>query len=343
MLKSAFPKFTARFLESCPALWLCALLVAFTAAPAAMSQDFSLTATPFDPVAISPGGNAASNITLTAGTAVSVVMSCTITSQTVGTPPACQISPTTVSVPGGAVATITSSGDTTPGLYQITMTGTGPSTTHFAQQNVTVLAVSPQFTITVDTAVAPSSVPAGNGAQGIININPINGYVSPTGGNGQTGVTLSCATVTPLVTIPPYCSFDPPNPTVNGVVTQSTITINTWGNQTASHQPNRPFYVFWLTIPVLGMTLVGASTGRRRARKGWLFLAIFVITASLLLLPACGNNSSSSTTNPDGVTPNNSYSFTILGVDADGNISSNATGTSVGPTVSLTVTSPVSK
>jgi hypothetical protein len=41
------------------------------------------------------------------------------------------------------------------------------------------------------------------------------------------------------------------------------------------------------------------------------------------------------------VTPNNTYSFTVVGVDANGVVSSNTgSSTSANPTVSLTVTSP---
>jgi hypothetical protein len=50
---------------------------------------------------------------------------------------------------------------------------------------------------------------------------------------------------------------------------------------------------------------------------------------------------SSTTTTPNGITPNNAYTFTITGVDANGVISSNTgTTTSVNPTVSLTVNTP---
>jgi hypothetical protein len=57
-------------------------------------------------------------------------------------------------------------------------------------------------------------------------------------------------------------------------------------------------------------------------------------------MPACGNTATTTTT-PNGVTPNNTYTLTVVGVDADGVVSSNATSaTSANPTVSLTVTSP---
>ncbi len=114
--------------------------------------------------------------------------------------------------PASATATITTTGLTTTVGYTITITGTastGTQTTPALQ--LTVLAVTPQFTITVQQAVVPSSVPAGSGGVGIVNINPINGYTSPPDPNNPNGgVQLSCATITPLVTIPPVCSFNPP-------------------------------------------------------------------------------------------------------------------------------------
>jgi hypothetical protein len=63
-----------------------------------------------------------------------------------------------------------------------------------------------------------------------------------------------------------------------------------------------------------------------------------VISGALFLMPACGN-STPSTTTPNGVTPNNSYTFTLQGVDSDGVVSSNTGSTGANPTVSLTVTS----
>ena len=321
------------------------LVVAFLILPgAAFGQDFTLTATPFNPFAVDPGGDALSNITLGAvnGFNGTVNLSCTVTTQTGGTLPGCQVSPPSVTPSGGATATITTGGTdvATPGLYTVTITGTGPTTTHSAQQNITVLAVTEQFTITVQSAMVPSSVPAGSGAQGVININPINGYVSPVDNSGKGGVTLSCATISPLVTIPPVCSFNPPAPTVSGTVTTSTLTINTQGPiiTGAVERPGR-FYSFWLPLPMLALVGLGAVAGGKRSRKAWGLLALFVLSGSLLLMPACGNTSTSTTT-PNGITPANSYIFTVVGVDVDGNVSSNTTTVGANTTVSLTVTAP---
>ena len=66
-------------------------------------------------------------------------------------------------------------------------------------------------------------------------------------------------------------------------------------------------------------------------------LSLFVLGGSILLMPGCGTNTTVSTTTPNGVTPNNTYTFTLQGVDTNGNISSNTGTTNVAPTVTLTV------
>jgi hypothetical protein len=232
-------------------------------------------------------------------------------------------------------------GGTTTVSYNITITGTAPSTGQTATTaplSFTVLAVTQQFTITIEKAVVPSSVPAGSGGEGTITVNPINGYISPP---GTPGVTLSCATITPLVTIPPVCSFNPPTVMVNGTPEPSTITISTFGPVTTGAVAHpRSFYALWMPLPMLALVGLGAAVGGKRSRKAWVMLALFVMSGALFLMPACGNTATSTTT-PNGVTPNNSYTFTLMGVDSDG-VSSSNTGstTTANPTVSLTVTTP---
>jgi hypothetical protein len=324
--------------------WICMAAAFLTLLPSAFGQDFSMTVAPFNPFAVAPGEASAANIALGAlnGFNGSVNLGCVITSESTGTPPTCQISPASVQPSGGATATISTTGLTTPALYKITITGTSPNTVISQAQNLTVLSVTAQFTITVQTTVAPNSVPAGNGAQGVISVNPINGYVSP-GGPNQ-GVTLSCASITPLVTIPPVCSFTyPPGDQglpINGVPNTATITINTAGPVTtgASTHP-RSLYALWMPLPLLTIVGIGAAMGGKRSRKAWGLLALFVISGCLLLMPACSNGGTSTTT-PNGITPPNTYTFIIVGVDIDGNISSNTNSSGTNPSVTLTVTAP---
>ncbi len=340
MLRSESSNSRMKFQKRAGIPFFCIVAAFLTLLPSAFGQDFSMSVASFNPFAVDPGEASSANITLTAlnGFNGSVDLTCAITSDTAGRPPTCLISPPSVQLSGGATATITTTGATTAALYKITITGASPATTISLSQNLTVLSVTPQFTITVQTAIAPSSVPAGNGAQGIISVNPINGYISP-GGQTQ-GVTLSCASITPLVTLPPVCSFNPQPLPVNGSPATSTLTLSTAGPiTTGSVARSGSFYALWIPLPMLALAGLGAAVGGKRSRKAWGLLALFIMSGSLLLMPACGN-SSTPTTTPNGVTPANSYTFTIVGVDIDGNISSNTNSSGTNPSVSLTVTAP---
>jgi len=297
---------------------------------------------------VDPGGEATSSISIVPGASFSgtVALTCQATSNQTGTPPSCEVSPASVAPPASATAIVntvvqTSSGTqtATPGLYLITVTGTSSTATPntvTAQAYLTVQSVAPGFTITVQSAVEPSSVHAGSGGQGIISVNPLNGYSGT--------VTLACASINPLVTIPPICSFVyPPGDKglpVNGVPATATINISTYGPIIAgTFVPTRGFFALWLPLPLLSLAGVGAVAGGKRSRKAWGLLALLVLGGSLLLLPACGSNTSTPTSTPNGVTPNNTYTFTLVGVDTAGNVSSNTgTGTTNStPTVTLTV------
>ena len=331
---------------------LCLFLLVIAVGPFAAAQgtsEFTLAAGSLDPVAVAPGGTSSSTITIGSvnGFSGSVALSCQVTSnQTVITsPPVCTVSPTSVTPPATATATITTTAQTTPVAYSIAVTGTTATPTTFTTpgQGLTVLAVTPQFTITVQSAVAPNSVPAGNGAEGVISVNPVNGYTSPSGASG--GITLYCSSITPLVTIPPVCSFSYPQGKNNLTVTPgtsatSTLTISTFGPvPTGALVSPRKFYALWMPLPLLGFLGIGAALNKR-SRHVCGMLAVLVVCGSLLLMPACSGTNTTSTSTPNGVTPANSYSFTIVGIDSDGVVSSNTGTNSTATTVSLTVTAP---
>jgi hypothetical protein len=331
-------------------LALLCLFVAILALPRASAQaDFTLSLNPatLSPDAVAPGGVSSLTIQVVAvsGFSGTITLGCTVTPSISGTvsDPVCAVSPPTLNGSGGATATISTQTNTTAVSYGIAITATDATGTQTSPTlNLTVLAVVPQFTITIQSAVAPTSVPAGSGAQGTVSINPINGYSSPVDATdpNKSGVYLSCASITPLVTIAPVCSFNPPNPTVasSGSAT-STLTISTFGPITTGFVVHpRSFYALWFPLPLL--VLAGFAAGGKRSRKACTLLALFILSGSLLLLPACGNTTPTTST-PNGITPANTYTFTIIGVDVNGVASSNTgSTTSAGPTVTLSVTVP---
>jgi hypothetical protein len=312
---------------------------------AAAQGSFTLSASSFSPVALGPEGTSASNITIGSvnGFAGTVNLSCQVSPTNLADPPACSVSPATVTPPATASATITTKIDTATVAYTITISGTAPSTAQtitLPPDSVTVLAVTPNFTISVTRPISPTSVPAGSGGQGVITVNPVNGYSTPP---GDPGITLSCTSITPLVTVPPYCTFNPNPVTVSGTGSAtSNITINTFGPVISSSvAPPRTFYALLLPVPMLALAGLGAAVGGKRFRKAWGLLGLVVLSAALFLMPACGNSGTTSTSTPNGVTPSNAYSFTVTGTDANGSIASNTDSTtSTNPTVTMTVTAP---
>ncbi|HEV2398912.1 MAG TPA: hypothetical protein VGS27_18350 [Candidatus Sulfotelmatobacter sp.] len=313
-----------------------------TAAAQGGTSEFTLTPTQLSPTAVAPGGVSSSTIQIApaanSGFTGSVALTCQVTATIATTDtPTCDVSPSAVTAPGSATATLTTTAKTTNTLYTVTITGTGPTTTYTSDPlQLTVLAVTAQFTITIESAIIPSSVVAGSGAQGVISVNPANGY------SGH--VTLSCIAVSPLVAFPPYCSFSyPGNVKYLDVPSNNTATIivNTFGPVPIGAQKRpRSFYALWFFLPMLTLVGMGAATGGKRSRKVWGLLALFVVCGSILLLPACTNAAITTTASPNGTTPANTYTFTIVGVDENGNTSSNSTATAAGPTVTLTVTTP---
>src|SRR5579862_1321258 len=244
MLKSKPSESQCKFWTGHVILPLVCLLLFAGALPARAATDFTLSTLPLNPDAVVPGEVSSINITVApavqGGTiAGPVSLTCTVTPVVPITSqyfPVCTVSPASLTTSGGASATITTVAptQTTPGTptigYDITITGTDSTGSVISQPlTLTVLSVVPQFTISVQTALQPTSVPAGSGAQGIISINPTNGYTT-----GSGFITLYCSTITPLVTIAPVCTFSyntPQGATLNGPQpVTANITIQTTGN-----------------------------------------------------------------------------------------------------------------
>ena len=219
------------------------------------------------------------------------------------------------------------------GTYSVTVTGTSTgSDNETVTLFLNIVSVPQDYTLTVSTPISPGTVSAGFGAQATVTVTPISSYTGM--------VTLSCLSITPPVTAAPFCSFKPATVDVNGSGTPtSVLTVSTFGltqNQTKRTRP-RIFYALWLAIPGLVLAGIGASGGRRRKLLGLLLL--MVVASGLLLLPSCGSSKTPTTSNNANnlVTPKNTYTVTLTGVDQNGVSPSNITSTSAAATVSLTV------
>jgi hypothetical protein len=319
-------------------LVLLCLLAAAALAPA-FGQDFTLQASNMSPASVDPDGTATSNLTLStlnSTSGVDVSLSCAVTSApATSTPPNCAISPSTVTTPASASLTVTAVSGTLPGGYTITITGTGPATTHQTTVIFNVVAVLPQYSLAVTSAISPTSVHAGNGATATVSIIPTDGYSGT--------VILSCASVTPAATPSPFCTFSynnlPPPPAVPVTSTEAvpvTLTISTYGPIITTTEVFHHGVIYALGAPLLGITLLaGAGSRKHRGRRLVGIAMLFCVAAALLFIPACGNTNTGPTTTPNaaGNTPKNTYTFTLTGVDQSGVAPSNASSVTVQLTV----------
>lgn len=326
-------------LRSVPALLvLCFLAFVLNGAAPAFGQDFTLSASSFSPYAINQGGSALSTVTLNPvnGFSAAVGLTCTVTGGNGATPPGCQVSPTSVTPPATSALTFSATGGASPGSYVVAVTGTSGSLTHQQSLDISVLAVAPSFTVIVVRPMQPNSVHAGVAATASLNINPVNNYTG--------SVWLSCATISPTVVYPPSCSFAPAagtggqpiqvSPTASTAVT---LTVSTLGNAQISGNaiPRGRFYALWLSLPMLAFVGIGAASSKR-SRKTWALLGLVILAGSLILTIGCGNTTTGNTAPTTSIiTPKNTYTFSVIGVDDNGTISTNS-GTAA-PTVTLTV------
>ena len=304
------------------------ILVGLALLPCASGQtaDFSLQASDPSPSAVDPGVNSTASITLesTNGFNSLVALSCSVTPAQTTNP--CTVSPATATPPATPSLTFASAG-LPPTQYFVTVTGTSGGQTASVKLNpITVLAVAPQYTTAVTTALSPSTLTPGSQATAIISVTSTDGYAG--------SVTFGCTSITPLVEPSPICSFAPEPLTVtDGEIATTTLTITTTNtnlNQTTNaglaKKPSRIFYGFLIPLPF--MVIAGFGGPRTKSRKLLGFLGLLAIAAGLITLPAC----SSTTVNNGNITPGNSYTFTIGAYDANGVSPSN---TNV--TVTLTV------
>jgi len=309
---------------------LCGLLLSLfslASASAAYGQDFTLSSPlGLSPAAVDRGVSATATLSVqpvNAMSAPTVNLTCSVSPvETDG--PVCP-NPGSVVAPARPGLTVNTFGDTPQISYIITVTGTDASGTQVITLPLTVLAVTGDYTITVTTPLNPSNLHAGSGTSGVVTLTPNNGYTGD--------VTLACSSVTPAVIPAPQCSFNPVpvKITTSSGAPTAIITIITAGPTTALRSP-RIFYALWLLVPGLALAGVGSAAGRNRKVLGG--MSLLTLVAGILLIPACGGSPTNSTTIPGttGVTPKNTYTFTLTGVDQNGLAPSNTS-----PTVNLTV------
>ncbi len=315
-------------------------LFAGCVSPAYAQQQFTLTVSSLRPaIGVDPGGSATATIDLEPIGAFdeSVELSCTVTSNQFTTHlPQCLVSPGSAIPPAdGPALTITTTGGTgtdatAAGTYQVTVTGTGGTTTQSQTLYLSVADLTEDYTLSVSpTTAIPSPLPAGSSATTTVTVLPIGSY------SGQ--VTLACLSVSPIVTAAPYCSFDPPTVSISsntGAI--STLTIATFGTSSTTRLWNpRLFYAFWLAVP--GLALVGARRPHSSRKKLLAVFLLMLVAGSLLLLSACPGPPGTAALNGQ-VTPNNTYTFTLTGADANGAAPSNVPPNADVATVTLAVT-----
>jgi hypothetical protein len=297
----------------------------------AYGQSFTLTTTALYPTSVDPSESATATINLVAtdGFDDPVSLSCAVTSGPVTTSePVCTPSPASQVPPAKPALTITTTNGTTAGTYQFTVTGTSGSITQTATLYLGVADIAENYALSVlPTTATPGSVPPGQTATTTVTVSPLGTY------SGHM-ITLSCLSVTPIVTAAPTCSFDPPTVMVasSGVVT-SVLTITTYGaaaTTTTVSWNRRIFYTLGLLVPGLALVGIGASRGRKRNALGVLLL--MTIAGGLVLMPACNgtNLTSQTTTTLNGKeTPKNNYTFTLTGADENGAAPSTTSPTTV--------------
>ena len=322
-------------------LLLCIFAAVHAPLAAAQTQNFTLSASSFSPPAgVDPGGTATAVITLSSSDNYtgSVALTCAVTSsESTTTLPVCLISPSDATPGATPSLTVTTVG-AAPGTYTVAVTGTSPgSDTETVTLYLNVVDVPQDYTLTVSTAISPGTVTAGDGAQATVTVTPIASYIGK--------VTLSCVSITPTVTAAPFCSFTVGGvagatvDVTNGTAPTAVLTVSTYGtlqNQAKVSMP-RVFYALWLAIPGLGLVGIGVSEGSRKKLLGSLLLV--GVAVGLLILPSCNStNTLSNSNNSNGlVTPNNTYTITLTGVDENGVSPSNTTTSTSQATVTLTV------
>jgi subtilase family serine protease len=283
-------------------------------------------------LSVAQGGNSAGTITVnpTGGFTGSVNLAVTSTLPSGVT---AAFNPTSTATTSTLTFTATSTA-TAGGPTAVTVTGTSGSLTQTATLNLTVTSPS-SFAVTAGTP-NPATVSPGSSSQASVTVTPANGFT----GN----VTLSCS-IAPVVSgsNAPTCSFGSTSPVsiTNSSPVNATLTFTTVGSSATKLNLHITFYALFLPMP--GLMLIGLGFGRRgfgshgslkrgsRKSRMLSLLALWIVTAGLIVVPACGGSGNKSGGGGGGNTgtPAGAYTITIN--------TSGGTQTGNAPTVSVTV------
>jgi hypothetical protein len=177
--------------------------------------DFGISVTPPTSATVVAGNPATYTISMNAIAGFNSVVTLSCSGLPLGT--SCAFVPPTVTAGVAAVTstlTISTTAATPAATSSVTVTGTFGSLSHDTPVSLTVTP-APDFTIAA-TALSPATVAAGGSATSTVTIAPLNAFTG--------AADLTCS-VTPVVTNPPTCAFNPtPVPGGSG---NSTLTAST--------------------------------------------------------------------------------------------------------------------
>jgi hypothetical protein len=196
--------------------------------------------------------------------------------------------------------------------FALNASKTVQSVTLPTNRDVVVLAATlttppPSYSLSAGTA-NPASVNAGSSSTASVTVTPANGYTG--------SVTLSCS-ISPVVSglDAPTCSFGNTSPVAitgaaAGNATLTFTTIAPQGKAAFRRAANRPVLTppsqeaarslsalqaalpgVWIIIPGLALIGLGFSPRGSRRRKCLTFALISIVSACLIILPACGGSS----------------------------------------------------
>jgi hypothetical protein len=279
-------------------------------------------------LSLAQGSNSAGTITVNALNGFTGNVSLAVTS-TLPSGVTASFSP--VSTTSTSTLTLTASATAPAATATVTVTGTSGSLTETANINLTVTGPT-SYAVSAGTP-NPATISPGASAQTAVTVTPANGFTG--------SITLSCS-ISPAVTgsNAPSCSFGSTSPVSITTSTPgtATLTFTTVGSSSAVPQSPRVFYALLLPIP--GLALIGFGFGgqgfkfnKRGSQKIRLLslLALWMVLAVLIGIPACGSSSKSGGGGGGGNsgTPAGNYTITIN--------STGGTQTGNPPTVQITV------